>query len=60
MMIYVKSDTYIKIMTKNCGSEGRNIVTFTVHAIWIRCFKLDGHKRASYNLIGHTNNPQYP
>ena len=22
---------YIEIMTKSCGAEGRNIVTFTVH-----------------------------
>ena len=31
MMIYVQYDTDIEIMTKSCGGEGRNIVTFTVH-----------------------------
>ena len=32
MMIYVKYDTDIEITMKSCGAEGRNIVTFTVHA----------------------------
>ena len=31
MMIYVKYDTDIEIMTNSCGAEGRNILTFTVH-----------------------------
>ena len=65
MMIYVKYDTDIEIMTKGCGGEGWNIVTFTVHVFCTYRYKTR-YKWCTCNddikqqVLGQKAHLQYP